>query len=131
MPGNIVRETVKVLIASNSTLFSRRLSHVLSQAKHEVILASNADEVVSHLEHKDIDLCFVRDSLPKGLEICEQFARHAEADHAIPIIVYSTQSRVQQSVLERGAAGFLKVPCQPQDVLTLVDRFRSEKPQRP
>ncbi len=130
-PSDIVRETVKVLIASNSTLFSRKLAHVLSQEKYEVILASDADEVASHLEHKDIDLCFVRDSLPKGLDICEQFARRSAADHVIPIIVYSPQSRVRESVLQRGAAGFLKVPCQPQDVLALVDRLCHHKPGRP
>ena len=130
-PSDSVRETVKVLIASNSTLFSRKLAHVLSQEKYEVILVSEAEEVASHLEHKDIDLCFVRDSLPKGLDICEQFARRAAADHVIPIIVYSPQSRMRERALQRGAAGFLKVPCQPQDVLALVDRLCHHKPGRP
>jgi len=128
--GEMVRKHVKVLIASNSTLFSQTLSGVLSQAQHEVMLTHDAHDVVSHLKNKDIDLCFIRDSLPGGLEICEQFARGPEGSQAIPVILYSPLARVKHRALERGAADFLHVPCQPQEVLALVERWgkRSRQP---
>ena len=130
-PDAGARKKIKVLIASNSTLFSRTLSEVIGQGPYEVVLASDANDVVSHLQEKDIDLCFIRDSLPRGLDICEQFSRGCEAGSTIPIIVYSPQSRMQNQALEKGAAGFLKVPCQPQDMLALVERLYRKKPSLP
>jgi len=125
-----VREHLKILIASNSPLFSRMLSHVLGQEQHEVILTSDARDVVVHLRNKDIDLCFVRDALPDGFDICEHFARGLEGKNSIPIIVYSPLARVKQRALASGAADFLQVPCPPQQVLALVGRWGSP-PRRP
>ena len=124
------REHLKVLIASNSPLFSRMLSHVLGQEQHEVILTSDARDVVVHLRNKDIDLCFVRDALPDGFDICEHFARGLEGKNSIPIIVYSPLARVKQRALASGAADFLQVPCPPQQVLELVSRW-GRLPRRP
>ena len=122
-PDDVIREPIKVLIASNSTLFSRPLADVIGREQHEVMVTHDAKDVVSHLKKKDIDLYFIRDSLPNGLDLCEQFTRELEGNHVIPIIVYSPLSRAKQRALERGAADFLKVPCLPQEVLALVDRW--------
>ena len=123
VPRESAKETVKVLIASNSTLFSRKLSSMLSQARHEVMLASDADEARWYLQHQEVDLCLLRDALPQGFAICEQFARRPQTDDAIPIILYSPHSRAKTRALESGAVDFLKVPCQPQELMALVDRW--------
>ena len=128
--GATVRPQVKVLIASHSTLFSRTLSDVISQAHHEVILTQNAHDVVSHLKNKDIDLCFMRDALSESFEICEHFARDPAGSQAIPVILYSPLARVKDRALARGAADFLHVPCQPQEVLALVERW-GKRPRQP
>ena len=125
-----VRKHVKVLIASTSTLFSSTLSDVISQAQHEVVLTQNAHEVVSHLKNKDIDLCFIRDALPGSFEICEHFARGPAGSQAIPVILYSPLARVKDRALARGAADFLHVPCQPQAVLAVVERW-GKRPRQP
>src|SRR5215471_12866143 len=128
--GATVRQHIKVLIASHSTLFSRTLSDVISQAHHEVMLTQNAHDVVSHLKNNDIDLCFIRDALPGSFEICEHFAREPAGSQAIPVILYSPLARVKDRALARGAADFLHVPCQPQEVLALVERW-GKRPRQP
>jgi len=128
--GTTIRRHVKVLIASHSTLFSRTLSDVISQAHHEVRLTQNAYDVVSHLKNKDIDLCFIRDALPGSFEICEHFASDPAGSQAIPVILYSPLARVKDCALARGAADFLHVPCQPQEVLALVERW-GKRPRQP
>ena len=116
-------EKIKVLIASNSTLFSRTLSRMISAENRELILTRDENEVVEHLSKKEIDICFLRDSLSNALEICERFSRSPDEDISIPIIIYSPQSGVKNRALEKGASGFLKVPCEPKEVLALVDQW--------
>ncbi len=118
-----LRENLTVLIASHSTLFSRALSSMISQENHEVILTDNPKGLVGHLKRKDVDLCFLRDTLPNGLDICKQFASEPGDTHAVPIIIYGPLSRLKSTALETGACGFLKVPCQPNEVFALVDRW--------
>ncbi len=113
----------KVLIAANSPLFSRELSEALRHRQIEFILSSDADEMASRLEKKDVALCFLRDSLPHGLDVCERFAKSASAKGSVPIIVFSPLSRAKKLASEKGASGFLKVPCKSDDVFAVVDRW--------
>jgi PAS domain S-box-containing protein len=122
---------IKVLVASDSILFTRALSDMISAEGHEVILTRDEQEVVSHLSKKDVDLCLIRDSLPDALDICERFSRNSAAESAIPVIIFSPHSNIENGVLKRGAAGFLKVPCQPEAVQGLVERWAKLTHYRP
>ena len=111
-------EKIKVLIGSNSTLFSRTLSRMISAENCEIVLTRDENEVIESLLKKEIDLCFLRDSVSNSLEICEQFS-----NDPIPIIIFSPQKSVENQALEKGASGFLKVPCQSKEVLALVKQW--------
>ena len=111
----------KVLIASNSKLFSRTLARVVDSNKYEVTTVVDGNEVLASIEN--IDLCLLQDSLANvtGLEICQQL-RHSEQKNK-PIIIFSHQSKLEDEALEKGASAFLKVPCHSEDVLKLIEKW--------
>ena len=111
----------KVLIASNSKLFSRTLARVVDSNKYEVTTVVDGNEVLASIEN--IDLCLLQDSLANvtGLEICQQL-RHSEQKNK-PIIIFSHQSKLEDEALEKGASAFLKIPCHSEDVLKLIEKW--------
>ena len=111
----------KVLIASNSKLFSRTLTRVVDSNKYEVTTVVDGNEVLASIEN--IDLCLLQDSLANvtGLEICQQL-RHSEQKNK-PIIIFSHQSKLEDEALEKGASAFLKIPCHSEDVLKLIEKW--------
>ena len=111
----------KVLIASNSKLFSRTLARVVGSDKYEVTTVVDGNEALASIEN--IDLCLLQDSLANvtGLEICQQL-RHSEQKNK-PIIIFSHQSKLEDEALEKGASAFLKVPCHSEDLLKLVEKW--------
>ena len=111
----------KVLIASNSKLFSRTLARVVGSDKYEVTTVVDGNEALASIEN--IDLCLLQDSLANvtGLEICQQL-RHSEQKNK-PIIIFSHQSKLEDEALEKGASAFLKVPCHSEDVLKLIEKW--------
>ena len=120
---DVVAQKGKVLIASNSPLFRRELSDAMRERNLEVLLSADAEGLTTHLQNKDVALCFLRDSLPNGLDVCERFSRSSRGDSPVAIVVFSPASRVKSVALEKGASGFLKVPCERNEVLALVDRW--------
>ena len=111
----------KVLIASNSKLFSRTLTRVVDSNKYEVTTVVDGNEALASIEN--IDLCLLQDSLANvtGLEICQQL-RHSEQKNK-PIIIFSHQSKLEDEALEKGASAFLKVPCHSEDLLKLIEKW--------
>jgi len=109
------------LIASNSKLFSRALTRVVSNDKYEVTTVADGKEVLANIEN--IDLYLLQDSLAgvTGLEICQQL-RHSEQKDK-PTIIFSHQSKFEAEALEKGASAFLKVPCQSEDLLKLIEQW--------
>ena len=111
----------RILIASNSKLFSRALTRVVSNDKYEVTTVADGKEVLANIEN--IDLYLLQDSLANvtGLEICQQL-RHSEQKDK-PTIIFSHQSKFEAEALEKGASAFLKVPCQSEDLLKLIEQW--------
>lgn len=120
-----------VLIASNSSLFNQALLEVMAPKDLEVLLVSDASELMSHIENGDIDICFLRDSLPDALAVCERASNSRTVGADIPIIVYSPMTRMEKIALEKGASGFLKVPCEPKEVMALINRWLEPGPTPP
>ena len=94
---------------------------MLSNDKHEVTTVTDGNEVLANIEN--IDLCLLQDSLANvtGLEICQQL-RHSEQKNK-PIIIFSHQSKLEAEALEKGASAFLKVPCQSENLLKLIEQW--------
>ena len=80
----------RILIASNSKLFSRTLARVVGSDKYEVTTVVDGNEALASIEN--IDLCLLQDSLANvtGLEICQQL-RHSEQKDK-PTIIFTSQS---------------------------------------
>lgn len=97
---------------------------MISQGGHQVIHASNGAEAMDHLDKQDVDLCFLQDTLPNesGLEFCQTYTNAAETER-IPIVIFSRQPELEPEALAKGAADFLKMPCQTQEALGLVENW--------
>ncbi|MBT6620570.1 MAG: response regulator [Gemmatimonadetes bacterium] len=114
----------RVLIASHSPLHLRSLQRMIGQGGHQVIHASNGAEAMDHLDKQSVDLCFLQDTLPNesGLEFCQTYTNAAETER-IPIVIFSRQPELEPEALAKGAADFLKMPCQTQEALGLVENW--------
>jgi DNA-binding response OmpR family regulator len=97
---------------------------MISQDGHKIILASNGAEIMSYLDRKDVDLCFLQDELldESGLDFCRAYATGAAVE-PIPIVIFSRQAELEPEALAKGAADFLKMPCQSQEALGLVENW--------
>ena len=97
---------------------------MISQGGHQVIHASNGAEAMDHLDKQGVDLCFLQDTLPNesGLEFCQTYTNAAETER-IPIVIFSRQPELEPEALAKGAADFLKMPCQTQEALGLVENW--------
>ena len=117
-------KNIRVLIASDSPLQSRSLQRMLAQNGHQIVQADSGQEAMDHIDKHGVDLCFVQDVLPdkSGLELCRAYAAASEADR-IPIVVFSRQAATEERALAAGAADFLKMPCQSQDALNLLENW--------
>ena len=94
---------------------------MVSNDKYEVTTVADGKEVLANIEN--IDLYLLQDSLAgvTGLEICQQL-RHSEQKDK-PTIIFSHQSKFEAEALEKGASAFLKVPCQSEDLLKLIEQW--------
>jgi len=117
-------KNIRVLIASDSPLQSRSLQRMLAQNGHQIVQAGSIQEAMAHIDKHGVDLCFVQDVLPdqSGLELCRAYAAASEADR-IPIVIFSRQAATEERALAAGAADFLKMPCQSQDALNLLENW--------
>ena len=105
----------KILIAAYSSAFGYALSGMLSHQNHEPTLVMRGTEALSYLREGSFDLCLVQDRLPdlSGLDLCEQFFQGI-SPKTIPIMVFSHQAEMEQAAREKGASGFVKLPCRPE-----------------
>lgn len=110
----------KILIAAQSTAFGYALFSLLNQ-HHEPKLVTRGTDALSHLHEEHVDLCLIQDRLAdgSGLDICEQFSQLSSSPR-IPVILFSHQAELEHIALEKGASGFIKLPCHPQTLHDLV-----------
>ena len=118
------RSASRVLIATGSALYGRSLTRALNQNNVEAFVLKTADDVTDGLQKNGIDLCLLHDQLGdgSGMDVVEQFAR-SEAGSRIPLILFSRSADVENRALETGASDFLKIPCRPGEVLSLVEQW--------
>ena len=108
----------RVVVATHSDLFLEPLLEALTEV--EVMRVDGVEELRRRLGDPTVDLCLLRDSLPGGLDACEE---RTGSGPGVPVVVYSPLSRFVLEVSERGLAGFLRVPCPAADVRRVVDGF--------
>ena len=110
-----------ILIAARSTAFGHAFLNMLGHEQHESTLVMRGTEALSHLAEGRADLCLLQDRLldGSGLDVCEQFSQHP-SPRPIPIILFSQHAELEPRALEKGASGFLKLPCRPQTLRDLV-----------
>ena len=118
----------KILIAAYSSAFGYALSGMLSHQNHEPTLVMRGTEALSYLREGSFDLCLVQDRLPdlSGLDLCEQFFQGTSLK-TIPIMVFSHQAEMEQAAREKGASGFVKLPCRPEKLYELVNPWMGRK----
>ena len=109
----------RILIAAEITAFGHALSamHDHDQPK----LVTSGTDALAALQQEGFDLALLQDCLPgiSGLEVCEQFSKDPSPQTS-SLIVFSHRAEIQQVALDKGASGFLKLPCTAQQLRKVI-----------
>lgn len=115
---------LKILVAAHSPLFNRSLGNMVGRGGYEAVQANDGDSIRALYRDGAVDLCLLQDTLPSGsgLELCAELTAEPHP-HPPPIVVFSRAAGVEEDAMRGGASGFLRVPCQPGEILDLVGRW--------
>src|SRR5215467_2345194 len=110
-----------ILIAAHNRAFGQALASMLSHQTYALTVVIRGADVRSHLQEGRVDLCLMQDRLPdgSGLDLCEQL-HHDLSPHDMSIILFSHQAAIAPVARQKGACGFVKLPCRPHTLRDLV-----------
>ncbi len=110
-----------ILIVAYNRAFGQALATMLSPQTYAPTLITRGAEAHSHLQEGRVDLCLMQDRLPdcSGLDLCEQLRQNL-TPHDTPIILFSHQAAIEKVAQQKGACGFVKLPCRPHTLRDLV-----------
>jgi CheY-like chemotaxis protein len=120
-----------ILVADDNAI-NQRLAHiVLTQAGHDVLLASDGAEAVHLSANRAVDLVLMDLSMPKldGFAATAAIrARETTAARRLPIIALTAHSLEEErdNCLAAGMDGFLVKPLQPDAIAAVIADFCGE-----
>lgn len=110
---------MKVLIADDDPILSHMLAGSLKSKGWTVELASDAMQVLMFAMRSNPDVITLDINMPggTGLEALKKLKRSVKTSQ-IPVVVMSgsIEAADEPTVMELGAAAFLRKPCAPDDV---------------
>ena len=137
-PARIDRETqtktgVSVLVAEDNQINALLARSALTRAGHSVEVVPNGRAALQALtgpgQHFDVVLMDLNMPVMDGMDAIAGLRRHEEAHGfpPVPVLVLSadSQDETRQSVLVRGANGFLTKPLDPADLVAAVEEHAS------
>ena len=105
------------------------LAKLLERAGYSVHTELTGNQAISYLESNHADLVILDLRLPdiSGFEVC-QVMRQALVSWRLPIIMLTGLDRPadQQRGFSNGADAYLTKPCQPEHLLTIIERLLDE-----
>jgi eukaryotic-like serine/threonine-protein kinase len=119
---------LRILIADDDDLFLKIISEILTEAGHEVILASNGHDALETATRECPDLIVLDIILPDllGTEVREKLRKN---DRTAPIPILMVTSGVAEIEQERSSLDnlstddFLRKPFGPEDLITKVNKL--------
>lgn len=118
--------TKRILVVDDDVEMARIMEETLSQKDYQVFLAHDGIQAIaqSRKERPDLILLDVRMPFFSGFWFCDAFKQRPETKD-IPIVMVSalTDEDHVQKAHDLGAAGYLKKPFLPQQLLELVEQI--------
>lgn len=116
----------RILVVDDDEMNLKIARFVLEQKGYFVITATTGMECLTILNSKSVDLILLDVEMPimNGIKTLEHIREHEEFT-SIPVI-FLTADETEDTVIEAGrldAAGYVKKPYMPQDLLERVERI--------
>ena len=114
-----------ILVVDDDEMNLKMARFVLEQKRYWVITASSGMECLTILQSKSVDLILLDVEMPvmNGIKTLEHIREHKEFEN-IPVI-FLTADATEDTVITAGmlgAAGYVKKPYMPQDLLERVEK---------
>ncbi len=113
----------KVLVVEDSIVQGQFIREGLEEQNYEVVLANNGKEAYGAIKQTTPDLIILDYLLPdtNGIDLCKSFKRDNSL-HATPIIMFSSESKVQYMVAayEAGADYYIVKNAEGSKVLRML-----------
>lgn len=112
-----------ILIVDDSALSRRFARESLLAAGYRTTEATGPEEALVALEAGGIDLVLLDLLMPGVTDPTELVSRVKARSPHIPIVVASAnvQARVQEAVIQAGAAGFVAKPIKASDLIPMIE----------
>ena len=102
-----------------------QLGSAMREAGHEVLLALTLREAFARISEGGIDAVVVDSHDPRvGVVALARSMNHLP--DAPPLVLVSTSPYAPEISARIGASGFLPKPCEPSDLVAIVDRLASD-----
>jgi DNA-binding NtrC family response regulator len=113
----------QILVVDDEPGAREGLRRLLEAWGYQARTASSADEALSLVE-RELPTAIITDLVMPGIDGLE-FVRRLQADHALPVIVFSGQGTIELAVeaIKLGAQDFLEKPVEPGKLKILLEKL--------
>src|SRR4030067_1113049 len=127
MPSAI-NSDFRLLLVDDDIRLLDSLRELLNGMGYKLTTASSGREAIDHLTHLKFDLILLDLRLQDvtGHQVMD-FLRDHEIDTHVIVLSGDTAIEAAISALEHGAFGYLRKPCDPRELLKLVDNSRQRR----
>lgn len=119
-------EALKILVVDDDMMCRQMAEFILKQGGHQVYSVQSGDGAISALEKNDYALVLLDVDMPgkNGVETLRSIRQMDGRMKDVPVIFLTADSSTDtvKSAAMLGAAGYIKKPFHPQDLLTRVDK---------
>lgn len=119
-----MEETMKVLLAEDDEDLREMLKGILSSAGYEVVAVGNGQLLLDRLASSMFDVVLTDNIMPvkTGLEAL-QLIRANDRFKALPVVVYTTNSKAIQKAVEEELGGILlSKPANHADLIATIEK---------
>lgn len=126
---------MRVLIAEDEKINQIYMSHLLRNAGHEVVVASNGREALARLEEQGFDVVLMDVQMPEldGLEACRRIreGRAGEGTRDVPVIALTAYATPNDNPAHRdaGVTASVTKPTDERKLLALIHELAGSEDQ--
>lgn len=119
-------DALKILVVDDDMMCRQMAEFILKQGGHDVHSVQSGDGAVSALEKNDYALVLLDVDMPgkDGVETLRAIRKLDSKMSSVPVIFLTADSSADtvKNAAALGAAGYIKKPFLPQDLLARVDK---------
>ena len=124
-----INKMKKILVVDDEQMNRMSTKFILSKAGYEVTEAASGEDGIERLKKEKIDLMLLDVEMPKmsGVETLQVIRGHDEFYGLKVFFLTASESEKDMAdAIRLGAGGYIKKPCQPEELIKAVDSAFSE-----